>query len=95
MTNSSNRDASNAAWIIDTARSPRGVGKQGKGSLAHIHPQTVLGQVLTALRDRVGFDPVDVDDVVTAATASTSVIMPMTSAAWRCSMPGGRSRSRA
>jgi acetyl-CoA C-acetyltransferase len=64
MTNTSNRDTSNAAWIIDTARSPRGVGKQGKGSLAHIHPQKVLGQVLNGLRDRAGFDPVDVDDVV-------------------------------
>jgi acetyl-CoA C-acetyltransferase len=52
------------AWIIDAARSPRGIGKQGKGSLAHLHPQRVLAQVLVALQDRVGFDPADVDDVV-------------------------------
>ncbi len=64
MTNTANRDTSNAAWIIDAVRSPRGVGKQGKGSLAHLHPQKVLGQVLNGLRDRAGFDPVDVDDVV-------------------------------
>jgi acetyl-CoA C-acetyltransferase len=52
------------AWIIDAVRSPRGIGKQGKGSLSHLHPQVVLGQVLDALRERVGFDPADVDDVV-------------------------------
>ncbi len=52
------------AWIIDAVRSPRGIGKQGKGSIAHLHPQVVLGQVLNGLRDRVGFDPADVDDVV-------------------------------
>jgi acetyl-CoA C-acetyltransferase len=52
------------AWIIDAVRSPRGIGKQGKGSLAHLHPQRVLAQVLNGLQERVGFDPVDVDDVV-------------------------------
>jgi acetyl-CoA C-acetyltransferase len=52
------------AWIIDAVRSPRGVGKQGKGALAHLHPQRVLAQVLDALQKRVGFDPRDVDDVV-------------------------------
>ncbi len=51
------------AWIIDGARSPRGKGK-ANGSLHHVHPQEVLGQVLNALRDRVGFDPADVDDVI-------------------------------
>jgi acetyl-CoA C-acetyltransferase len=52
------------AWIIDAVRSPRGIGRQGKGSLAHLHPQRVLGQVLEGLRERVGFDPTDLDDVV-------------------------------
>ena len=51
------------AWIIDGVRSPRGRGK-ANGSLHHIHPQELLAQVLNALRDRVGFDPDDVDDVV-------------------------------
>jgi acetyl-CoA C-acetyltransferase len=54
----------NEALIIDAVRSPRGIGKQGKGSLADIHPQRVLAQVLDGLRNRVGFDPTDVDDVV-------------------------------
>jgi acetyl-CoA acetyltransferase len=26
------------AYIIDAARTPRGIGKQGKGALAEIHP---------------------------------------------------------
>jgi acetyl-CoA C-acetyltransferase len=52
------------AWIIDAVRSPRGIGKQGKGSLAHLHPQRVLAQVLSGLQERVDFDPADVDDVV-------------------------------
>ncbi len=27
------------AWIIDACRTPRGVGKAGKGALWEIHPQ--------------------------------------------------------
>ena len=27
------------AWIIDACRTPRGIGKKGKGSLADQHPQ--------------------------------------------------------
>jgi acetyl-CoA C-acetyltransferase len=52
------------AWIIDAVRSPRGIGKKGKGSLSHLHPQRVLAQVLEALRERAGFDAADVEDVV-------------------------------
>jgi acetyl-CoA C-acetyltransferase len=51
------------ALIIDGVRSPRGKGKPS-GSLHGIHPQEVLAQVLNALVERNGFDPVDVDDVV-------------------------------
>jgi acetyl-CoA C-acetyltransferase len=51
------------AWILDGVRSPRGKGK-ANGSLHHIHPQELLGQVLNALRDRIGFDPAEVDDVI-------------------------------
>ena len=29
------------AWIIDAVRTPRGIGKVGKGSLADIHPQVL------------------------------------------------------
>ena len=27
------------SWIIDACRTPRGIGKKGKGALAHLHPQ--------------------------------------------------------
>ncbi|MGE0598931.1 MAG: acetyl-CoA C-acetyltransferase [Dehalococcoidia bacterium] len=52
------------AWIIDGVRSPRGGGKQGVGSLSHLHPQRILAQVLNALQEHAGFDPKDVEDVV-------------------------------
>ncbi len=52
------------AFIIDACRTPRGVGKQGKGALAHLHPQHLGATVLRALRDRNGFETADVDDVV-------------------------------
>lgn len=52
------------AWIIDAVRSPRGRGKPGVGSLSHIHPQRCMAQVLNGLKDKVGFDPADVEDVV-------------------------------
>ena len=52
------------AWIIDGVRSPRGGGKPGTGSMTHIHPQRILAQVLNALRERVGFEPGDVEDVI-------------------------------
>jgi acetyl-CoA C-acetyltransferase len=56
--------AANEAWIIDAVRSPRGIGKKDKGALSGLHPQKILGQVLNGLRDRVGFDPAEVEDVV-------------------------------
>ena len=52
------------AWIIDGVRSPRGGGKPGVGSMSHIHPQRILAQVLNHLKDRVGFDPQDIEDVI-------------------------------
>ena len=52
------------AWIIDGVRSPRGGGKPEIGKLSHIHPQRILAQVLNALKERVGFDPADVEDVI-------------------------------
>jgi acetyl-CoA C-acetyltransferase len=52
------------AFIIDACRTPRGIGKPGKGALAHLHPQHLGATVLRALADRNGFDTGDVDDVV-------------------------------
>jgi acetyl-CoA C-acetyltransferase len=53
----------NDAVIVDGLRSPRGRGKP-TGSLAHLHPQTLLAGVLNALVNRVGFDPAAVEDVI-------------------------------
>ncbi len=52
------------ALIIDACRTPRGVGKPGKGALAHLHPQHLARTVLEALAERNDFDTADVDDVV-------------------------------
>ncbi|MDG2218423.1 MAG: acetyl-CoA C-acetyltransferase [Acidimicrobiales bacterium] len=52
------------AYIIDACRTPRGVGKQGKGALAHLHPQHLGSTVLRAIQERNGFDTAEVDDVV-------------------------------
>ncbi len=60
------------AFIIDACRTPRGVGKQGKGALAHLHPQHLGSTVLRALQQRNDFDTADVDDVVWGTSAQVS-----------------------
>ncbi len=52
------------AWIIDACRTPRGIGKVGKGAVADIHPQVLGANVLRALVERNGLNTADVDDVV-------------------------------
>jgi acetyl-CoA C-acetyltransferase len=52
------------AWIIDTARTPRGIGKVGKGALADVHPQRLLSTVLKALEQRNNLNTDEVDDVI-------------------------------
>ena len=54
----------NEAWIIDAARTPRGIGKIGKGALADLHPQRILSTVLRALAVRNGLQTIDIDEVV-------------------------------
>ncbi|MBK7018657.1 acetyl-CoA C-acetyltransferase [Candidatus Neomicrothrix sp.] len=60
------------AFIIDACRTPRGIGKQGKGALAHLHPQHLGATVLAALRDRNGLDTADVDDIVWGTSSQVS-----------------------
>jgi acetyl-CoA C-acetyltransferase len=55
---------SNEAWIIDAVRTPRGIGKQGKGALSHLHPQRLGATVLAALEQRNGIRTAEVDDVI-------------------------------
>jgi len=38
------------AYIIDAVRTPRGIGKVGKGALANVHPQHLAAMVLKALQ---------------------------------------------
>ena len=59
------------ALIIDAARTPRGVGKQGKGALAHLHPQHLGATVLRALAERNGLDSADVDDIIWGTSAQS------------------------
>ncbi|NDC59875.1 MAG: acetyl-CoA C-acyltransferase, partial [Alphaproteobacteria bacterium] len=52
------------AWIIDACRTPRGIGKVGKGALADIHPQQLGASVLKALAERNQLKTADVDDII-------------------------------
>ncbi|MEY4249109.1 MAG: hypothetical protein RJA87_742 [Pseudomonadota bacterium] len=52
------------AWIIDACRTPRGIGKVGKGALADIHPQQLGATVLKALKERNNLNTAEVGDVI-------------------------------
>ena len=52
------------AYIIDAVRTPRGIGKQGKGALAAEHPQHLGATVLKAIKNRNNLDTSTVDDVI-------------------------------
>ena len=52
------------AYIIDAVRTPRGVGKVGKGRLAHMHPQHLGAVVLKALKERNHIKTDEVDDII-------------------------------
>jgi len=52
------------AFIIDACRTPRGIGKPGKGALSHLHPQHLAATVLKALRERNNLKTEDVQDVI-------------------------------
>ena len=58
----------NEAWIIDAARTPRGIGKKGKGALAEIHPQKILSTVFRALADRTNIRTEEIDDVIVSCS---------------------------
>jgi acetyl-CoA C-acetyltransferase len=52
------------AYIIDAVRTPRGIGKAGKGALSHLHPQHLAATVLKALKDRNNLNTAEVDDII-------------------------------
>ena len=57
------------AWIIDACRTPRGIGKVGKGALAELHPQHLGATVLRALVERNQINTAEVDDVLWGTAA--------------------------
>lgn len=81
------------ALIVDGVRSPRGRGKPD-GGLHAIHPQRCMAQVLNHLRDRVGFDPAEVEDVIAGCASGTGdhamdiARMSVLDAGWPVSAPG-------
>lgn len=52
------------ALIIDAVRTPRGIGRVGKGALAELHPQHLAAVVLRAIATRNAIDTADIDDVI-------------------------------
>ena len=52
------------ALIIDACRTPRGIGKVGKGALAEIHPQQLAASVLKAMAKRNDLNTAEVDDII-------------------------------
>jgi acetyl-CoA C-acetyltransferase len=52
------------AWIIDACRTPRGIGKVGKGALADFHPQHLAATVLKAIAERNDLKTAEVDDII-------------------------------
>lgn len=82
------------AWIIDAARTPRGVGKIGKGALADVHPQRILSTVLKALGERNNLDSDDIDDVIAGCGTQSGkqgaciARMAALDAGWKNTAPG-------
>ena len=58
------------AYIIDAVRTPRGIGKMGKGALSQMHPEHLTATVLTALKERNNLTTEDVDDVIWSTSAT-------------------------
>jgi acetyl-CoA C-acetyltransferase len=52
------------ALIIDACRTPRGIGKVGKGARADFHPQHLAATVLKALAERNALNTAEVDDII-------------------------------
>lgn len=61
------------AWIIDSCRTPRGIGKAGKGALSSIHPHRIGSTVLRALAERNNLNTAEVDDVTWGTSSQTGI----------------------
>ena len=52
------------AYIIDACRTPRGIGRKGKGALADQHPHHLGAVVLEAIAERNSVDTSEVGDII-------------------------------
>ena len=57
------------ADIRDAARTPRGIGKAGKGSLSEFHPSRLLAKVFEGIQSRNDLNTADIDDVVVGCSS--------------------------
>ncbi|MEM9621378.1 MAG: acetyl-CoA C-acetyltransferase [Pseudomonadota bacterium] len=57
------------AYIIDAARTPRGIGKAGKGALSEFHPGRLLAKVFEGIAERNDMNTADIDDVVVGCSS--------------------------
>ena len=57
------------AYIIDAARTPRGIGKAGKGALSEFHPSRLLAKVFEGIGARNDLNTQDIDDVVVGCSS--------------------------
>ena len=57
------------AYIIDAVRTPRGIGKVGKGALADMHPQHLAVVVMKAIAERNNLNTAEIDDVIWGVNA--------------------------
>lgn len=57
------------AFIIDAVRTPRAIGKPGKGAYSGMHPQHLAATVLKALQQRNNINTAEIDDVIWGVSA--------------------------
>ena len=59
------------AYIVDACRTPRGIGKVGKGALAHLHPSYLGSTVLAAVAERNNLNTAELDDIIWGTSSQT------------------------
>ncbi|HEY3019812.1 MAG TPA: thiolase family protein [Solirubrobacteraceae bacterium] len=62
-------DAGRDVVIVEAVRTPIGRAHPEKGAFRDTHPNTLLAACLTALVERTGIDPAEVEDVIAGCTA--------------------------
>ena len=69
------------AYIVDVCRTPRGIGKVGKGALAHLHPR-ISGRLFRSLAERNYLNTSEVDDIIwgTSSQSESKVVTSVSGA---------------